>query len=132
MNEFHLLLQKEVASWSAEIWKRFRKWGGCPCGITQNPKSLLESKEIENILDNSDFLYLLNMKPGDRRMICDRLDISPAQEKYIDNSAPGEGLLVYGDVILPFVDDFPKDNPLYQLMTTKLNEVVKGENNYEQ
>ena len=132
VDEFHLLLQKEVASWSAEIWKRFRKWGGCPCGITQNPKSLLDSKEIENILDNSDFLYLLNMKPGDRRMICDRLDISPAQEKYIDNSAPGEGLLVFGDVILPFVDDFPKDNPLYQLMTTKLNEVVKGENNYEQ
>ena len=65
-------------------------------------------------------------------MICDRLDISPAQEKYIDNAAPGEGLLVFGDVILPFVDDFPKDNPLYQLMTTKLNEVVKGENNYEQ
>lgn len=124
VDEFHLLLQDEVAAWSAEIWKRFRKWGGCPCGITQNPKSLLASKQIENILDNSDFLYLLNMKAGDRRIICDRLDISPEQEKYFDNVPPGEGVIVYGDVILPFKDDFPKDNPLYQLMTTKPDEVA--------
>jgi len=126
VDEFHLLLHGEVGAWSAEIWKRFRKWGGCPCGITQNPKSMLTSPEIENILDNSDFLCLLNLKAGDRRLIRDRLHISPEQEKYIDNSPPGQGLLVYGDVILPFRDEFPKDNPLYQLMTTKPGEVSHG------
>ena len=123
VDEFHLLLHGEVGAWSAEIWKRFRKWGGCPCGITQNPKSMLASPEIENILDNSDFITLLNLKAGDRRLICDRLNISPEQEKYIDNAQPGEGLIVYGDVILPFKDEFPKDNPLYLLMTTKPDEV---------
>jgi len=123
VDEFHLLLHGEVGAWSAEIWKRFRKWGGCPCGITQNSKSMLASPEIENILDNSDFITLLNLKAGDRRLICDRLNISPEQEKYIDNAQPGEGLIVYGDVILPFKDEFPKDNPLYQLMTTKPDEV---------
>lgn len=38
-------------------------------------------------------------------------------------SNAGEGLLFYGDTIVPFVDNFPKDTELYQLMTTKPNEV---------
>ena len=37
-DEFHLLLKGELGSWSVEIWKRFRKWGGIPTGITQNVK----------------------------------------------------------------------------------------------
>ena len=42
MDEFHLLLKEEqTASYSVEIWKRFRKWGGIPTGITQNVKDLL-------------------------------------------------------------------------------------------
>ena len=60
VDEFHLLLRGEVGSWSVEIWKRFRKWGGIPTGITQNIKDLLSSPEIENIFENSDFVYLLN------------------------------------------------------------------------
>lgn len=39
MDEFHLLLKEEqTAAYSVEIWKRFRKWGGIPTGITQNVK----------------------------------------------------------------------------------------------
>lgn len=50
IDEFHLLLKDEqTASYSVEIWKRFRKWGGIPTGITQNVKDLLASREIENI-----------------------------------------------------------------------------------
>lgn len=50
MDEFHLLLKEEqTASYSVEIWKRFRKWGGIPTGITQNVKDLLSSREVENI-----------------------------------------------------------------------------------
>ena len=38
-DEFHLLLKEEqTAAYSAEIWKRFRKWGGVPTGATQNVK----------------------------------------------------------------------------------------------
>ena len=49
-DEFHLLLKEEqTAAYSVEIWKRFRKWGGIPTGITQNIKDLLASREIENI-----------------------------------------------------------------------------------
>ena len=59
VDEFHLLLKEEqTAAYSVEIWKRFRKWGGIPTGITQNVKDLLSSREIENIFENSDFVYL--------------------------------------------------------------------------
>ena len=69
VDEFHLLLKEEqTAAYSAEIWKRFRKWGGIPTGATQNPKDLLSSPEIENILENSDFIYMLNQAAGDRKI----------------------------------------------------------------
>ena len=124
VDEFHLLLRGEVGAWSVEIWKRFRKWGGIPTGITQNVKDLLASAEIENIFENSDFIYLLNQASGDRRILCERLNISSKQAGHISNAPPGEGLIVFGNVILPFKDDFPKDNELYRIMTTRPNEVA--------
>jgi hypothetical protein len=131
VDEFHLLLKGEVGSWSVEIWKRFRKWGGIPTGITQNMKDLLRSDEIENIFENSDFIYLLNQASGDRKLLCERLNISPQQAAYINNSGPGHGLIFFGNVILPFEDDFPQDNELYSIMTTKPGEAIKGESEYE-
>ena len=124
VDEFHLLLRGEVGAWSVEIWKRFRKWGGIPTGITQNVKDLLASPEIENIFENSDFIYLLNQASGDRRILCERLNISSKQAGHISNAPPGEGLIVFGNVILPFKDDFPKDNELYRIMTTRPSEVA--------
>ena len=44
MDEMHLLLKEEqTAAYSVEIWKRFRKWGGIPTGLTQNVTDLLSS-----------------------------------------------------------------------------------------
>ena len=123
VDEFHLLLKGELASWSVEIWKRFRKWGGIPTGITQNIKDLLASREIENIFENSDFIYMLNQAAGDRQILAKQLNISPHQLSYVTHSSEGEGLLFYGNVILPFVDRFPKDTELYGIMTTKPQEV---------
>ena len=84
------------------------------------------SPEIENIFENSDFVYLLNQASGDRKILCERLNISNQQAAHISNAGPGEGLIFFGNVILPFVDDFPKDNELYSIMTTKLGETGKG------
>ena len=126
LDEFHLLLKEEqTASYSVEIWKRYRKWGGIPTGITQNVKDLLSSREVENIFENSDFIYMLNQASEDRTILAQRLNISPHQLSYVTNSGEGEGLLFYGNVILPFVDRFPKDIELYRIMTTKLSEVSK-------
>lgn len=125
MDEMHLLLREEqTAAYTVEIWKRFRKWGGIPTGITQNVKDLLASKEVENIFENSDFILMLNQAVGDRAILAKQLNISPNQLSYVTHSGEGEGLLFYGNVILPFVDRFPKDTALYRAMTTKLSEVV--------
>ena len=124
IDEFHLLLKEEqTAAYSVEIWKRFRKWGGVPTGITQNIKDLLASREVENIFENSDYIYMLNQASGDRQILAKQLNISPHQLSYVTHSGEGEGLLFYGNIILPFVDRFPKDTELYRVMTTKPNEV---------
>lgn len=128
IDEFHLLLRDEqTAAYSVEIWKRFRKWGGIPTGITQNVKDLLASREIENIFENSDFIYMLNQAGGDRQILAKQLNISPHQLSFVTNSNEGEGLLFYGNTIIPFKDKFPKDTQLYRIMTTKPNE-IEGEN----
>ncbi len=124
IDEMHLLLKEEqTAAYTVEIWKRFRKWGGIPTGLTQNVKDMLESREIENILENSDFILMLNQGPGDRKILAEKLNISPHQLSYVTHSGEGEGLLFYGNVILPFVDRFPANTELYKIMTTKLSEV---------
>ena len=127
-DEFHLLLREEqTAAYSAEIWKRFRKWGGIPTGATQNVKNLLSSPEIENILENSDFITLLNQASGDRKILAERLNLSADQQKYIDNSDPGEGLLIFENVVLPFTNPIPHNTQLYKIMTTRLDEVPMAE-----
>ena len=127
MDEMHLLLKEEqTAAYSVEIWKRFRKWGGIPTGLTQNVKDLLSSREVENIFENSDMIIMLNQAAGDRQILAKQLNISPHQLSYVTHSGEGEGLLFFGNVILPFVDHFPKDLELYRILTTKLNEISEG------
>ena len=122
IDEMHLLLREEqTAAYTVEIWKRFRKWGGIPTGITQNVKDLLSSREVENIFENSDFILMLNQASGDRQILAKQLNISPHQLSYVTHSGEGEGLLFYGNVILPFVDRFPRGE-LYNLLTTKPQE----------
>ena len=118
-----LLKEEQTAVYSVEIWKRFRKWGGIPTGITQNIKDLLVSREIENIFKNSDFILMLNQAAGDRQILAKQLNTSPYQLSYVTNSGEGEGLLFYGSTIIPFKDKFDKTLKLYSLMTTKPEEV---------
>ena len=126
-DEFHLLLKEEqTAAYSVEIWKRFRKWGGIPTGITQNVKDLLASREIENIFENSDFIYMLNQAGGDRQILAKQLGISNQQLSYVTHSEAGQGLIFYSNVILPFVDRFPTDTELYRIMTTRPEELANG------
>jgi len=123
IDEFHLLLKEEqTAAYSVEIWKRFRKWGGIPTAITQNVKDLLASREIENIFENSDFILMLNQAGGDRQILAKQLGISPHQLSYVTQANAGEGLIFYGNTIIPFVDRYPKDTETYRIMTTRPSE----------
>ncbi len=124
-DEFHLLLKEpQTASYAVETWKRFRKHGGICTAITQDVKDFLKSYEIENIIENSDFVMMFNQGSGDKNILAERLDISKEQLKYVTGAKEGTGLLSYGGIILPFEDDYPKDTELYKVMTTKLHEIV--------
>ncbi|MDN6317746.1 MAG: conjugal transfer protein TraE [Lactococcus lactis] len=130
MDEFHVLLADDRTSgYSVDFWKRFRKYGGIPSGITQNVKDLLSSPKIETILENSDFVYLLNQAWGDRAILQGKLNISDYQASYITNSEEGEGLIVFDGEILPFKDKFPKNNSLYPVMTSKPEEIAEYKKN---
>jgi hypothetical protein len=119
------LKDEATAKYSVEIWKRFRKWGGIPTGITQNVQDFLASREVSNIVGNSDFIYMLNQNAEDRAVLAKQLDISKHQLSYVTNSNEGEGLLFFGNVIIPFIDKFPKETMLYSIMTTKPEEMGK-------
>ena len=127
-DEFHLLLkEKQTAIYSVEIWKRFRKWGGIPTGLTQNVGDFLRSEEIEGILGNSDFVYLLNQNAKDQAILADKLGLSDKQLSYVTNSEPGSGLILFNQVVIPFVDKYPKDTKTYRMMNTRPEEAIQKE-----
>jgi len=126
-----LLKDEQTAAYSIEIWKRFRKWGGIPSALTQNVKDLLASREIENIFENSDFIYMLSQAAGDRQILARQLGISETQLSHVTGANPGEGLLFYGNTIIPFVDHFPQNTQLYRIMTTKPEEQEGAANGTE-
>lgn len=129
-DEFHLLLkEKQTALYSVEIWKRFRKWGGIPTGLTQNVGDFLKSEEIEGILGNSDFVCLLNQNAKDQAILADKLGLSGKQLAYVTNAEPGSGLILFDNVVIPFVDKYPADTETYRIMSTKPEESVKQEEN---
>ncbi len=122
-DEFHLLLkERQTAIYSVEIWKRFRKWGGIPTGLTQNVGDFLRSEEIEGILGNSDFVYLLNQNAKDQTILADKLGLSEKQLAHVTNSEPGSGLILFDSVVIPFVDKYPADTKTYKIMNTKPEE----------
>lgn len=133
IDEFHLLLRSPItAAYSVEIWKRFRKWGGIPTGITQNIKDLFRSPEIQNILDTTNFIAMLNQAGDDARLLAEHLDLSEEEENYIKSGEPGKGLLWIEQAKVPFEDEFPQNTICYKVMTTKPGEVLRVGNRKKQ
>jgi hypothetical protein len=118
-DEFHILLRDALtASYFVAIWKMLRKKGCVPNALTQNVKDLLASREIENILENSEFMVMLSQAAGDREILAKQLGISSHQLSYVTHSGSGEGLLFFGDTTIPFIDRFPRGE-IYNLLTTR-------------
>ncbi|WP_029503473.1 VirB4-like conjugal transfer ATPase, CD1110 family [Lachnoclostridium phytofermentans] len=127
-DEFHILLQDALsASYFVRVWKMLRKKGCVPSALTQNVKDLLASREIENILENSDFMILLSQAQGDRAILAEQLGISEHQLSYIAHSNSGEGLLFFGNTTIPFVDRFPRGE-IYNLLTTRPEDIREAQN----
>ena len=124
-DEFHLLLrEKQTAQYAVEMWKRFRKWGGIPTALTQNVTDFLRSPDIEGILGNSDFVYLLNQSTNDQLILAEKLHLSKEQLKYVTDSEQGSGLIKFDNIVIPFIDKYPTDTRTYAIMTTKPEEAA--------
>ena len=124
MDEFHLLLKKnrpQPIPW--RFGSDFVNGAAYRQQSHRMSRICLSPARWENIFENSDFVLMLNQAAGDRAILAKQLNISPQQMKYVTHSEAGEGLIFYGNVVLPFVDRFPKDTELYRVMTTKPEEV---------
>lgn len=124
IDEFYLLTQTDSsAQFLQQIFKRARKWGGCPTGITQNVEDMLSKPEARTIISNCEFIMMLKQAPIDGADLAEMFNISPTQMSYITNSNEGQGLLYTGKSIIPFIDRFPTDTKLYNVMTTKFDDI---------
>ena len=125
IDEFHVVFENEFsAQFFNSAWRQFRKRNAYPTAITQNVEYLLDSVQASTMLSNSEFIVMLNQAASDRGELAKLLNISNEQMSYITNADPGCGLIKYGGSLVPFVNRFPKDTKLYQLMTTKPGEGI--------
>lgn len=125
IDEFYLLTQTDSsAKFLQEIFKRTRKWGGVPTGITQNVEDMLRSIEARSIISNCDFVMMLNQSPVDKQELAKMFNISPTQLSYITNADTGQGLIYTGKTIVPFIDKYPTNTKTYKAMSTKMEDIV--------
>ncbi len=128
IDEIYLLFKSpSSAEFLRNLYKRARKYGGIPTGITQNVSDILENDTARTMISNCEHIMMLNQAAQDCAQLMQLLNISPSQANYITKASPGEGLIFNGSVIVPFVNKLPKDTKQYEAMTTKLSEVKARE-----
>ncbi len=121
IDEIYLLFQNEYsANFLHTLWKRVRKYGAFCTGITQNISDLLQSHTARTMLSNSELLVMLNQGGSDKNELADLLNISENQKSFIENVGSGQGLLKVGSSLVPFINQFPTNTALYNLMNTKV------------
>lgn len=123
IDEIHVLFKnKYSSSFFNSAWRQFRKRNAYPTAITQNVDSLLASVDSRTMLSNSEFIVMLSQATSDRDKLADLLSISDEQLSYITGAQAGSGLIRYGSLLVPFINEFPKNTKLYKLMSTKPGE----------
>ena len=126
IDELHVFLRMPItAAYFVDMWKRFRKWGGIPTGITQNIKDLFKSDEIQNILDVTNFIIMLNQEGSDAKLLAEHLGLSEDETDYLNSGEAGKGLLYVQKTKVPFEDEFPKNTICYKVMTSKPQEMLQ-------
>lgn len=124
VDEIYLLFKDEIsAAWLQQLWKRARKYGGVPTGITQNVEDLLSSETARSMLANSSFIEMLNQAPTDREHLQELLHLSKSQADYITDAPRGQGLIYTGTQSVPIYSRLPKSTRIYQLLTSDLDEI---------
>ena len=106
------------ADFFQKVFKRIRKYGGLPTGITQNITEVLESGQARLMLSNSEFVVLLQQKKTDLDKLIELFNLSPSQSSYLQTGEKGTGLIVSGKKIIPFDRRISKDSSIYNLCQT--------------
>ena len=123
VDEFHLLFSNPYSSeYFRAFYKRARKWGAAPTGITQDVEELLEHEDARLMLANSDFLQLLRQNSTNADALCDLLNLSDQQRKHFTNVNPGYGLIKSGTAVVPINGTIPTDSKLFALYNTSFEE----------
>ena len=68
---------------------------------------------------------MLNQAQGDRQILAKQPGISTHQLSYVTHSNAGEGLIFFGNTIIPVTDRYPTDTETYRIMTTKFTEIAE-------
>jgi len=135
VDEIYLLFADErSAAFLNMLYKRARKYGGVPTGLTQNVEDLLESDTARKMLSNCNFVMMLNQAPNDREKLADLLNLSASQIDVITSAPAGQGLIFTGSNCVPFASTFPKyqkdgvtPNPIYKVLTSNMKEITEFE-----
>ena len=123
IDEFHLLFSnKYSADYFRGVYKRARKWGLIPTGITQNIEELLANQDARLMLANCDFLLLLGQNATDADSLVELLHFSDEQRRFFTNVQPGHGLMRSGNAVIPMDGRIPTDSALYKLFSTSFGE----------
>lgn len=123
VDEIHVLLAIEYAAiYLKQLYKRGRKYGLVITGITQDVEEILKSDTARLMIQNADFIMMLNQKNENLKQLSEMLEISETQQQYVSMADAGTGLIFAENTIVPFINQFPRDSYLYELMSTNFNE----------
>ena len=124
VDEIYLVFQNEYsATFLNTLFRRARKYGGVPTGITQNVRPVLESPTARDMLQNCSFIEILGQAGPDRDALKEILNLSDTEVEYITNSPKGQGILYTGTAKIPFSNEIPKDTKIYRVLTTNPKEM---------
>lgn len=126
VDECHLLFQDEITSHVlTALWKRARKYGGIPTGITQNIEDMLKSTDCSTLLQNCSFIQLLSQKRQASEVLRDWLDLSDTQVDFITEAPKGQGLIYTQKGCVGFASVFPKDNDIFRVLDSSMDNLAR-------
>lgn len=119
-DEVQLYFKEEAqAIFFTELYSRVRKYGAIATAITQNIETLMNKEEGRKLVSNSEFMILLKHKKSDLLALSRAITLTPTLTRYIEKpKAKGTGLIVAGQVVVPFENPIPKNTRLFELIAT--------------
>ena len=125
----HLFFQpgaEASAEFLTALWKRARKYGGVPTGITQNTSDMVDHPAAKKLLSECNFVQVLNQQSDEsRERLRETLNLSESSLDYITSAPVGQGLFFTGSSTVPVFSRFPKDNEIYPLLTSNAQEILE-------